>query len=242
MTPPLAPTKLERAGRPAGALSPPRRWRASSSCCPPRRRTAARRSASGRAGRPGAIPRPSQMLNTGAGKQLYRSMAARSPAVMPATSSACRAAMTDGRAGRQVGPLHQRALAQVGVAGQEHPAVLGHAQPRAAAATDMSSTAAPWLTFSRATMYRVYGSAIGRFWRGRGDQLGGVALDRRGGVRVGRRHPGERREQGAHGGGVLVPALLEPGAAGVVDQRVLGRARRRARARQVCRDQMPRSP
>ena len=27
----------------------------------------------------------------------------------------------------------------------------------------MSSTAAPWLTFSLATMYRVYGSAIGRF-------------------------------------------------------------------------------
>src|SRR5205807_89143 len=34
---------------------------------------------------------------------------------------------------------------------------------RRAAATDMSSTAAPWLTFSRATMYRVYGSAMGRF-------------------------------------------------------------------------------
>ena len=34
---------------------------------------------------------------------------------------------------------------------------------RRAAATEVSSTAAPWLTFSRATMYRVYGSAMGRF-------------------------------------------------------------------------------
>ena len=48
------------------------------------------------------------------------------------------------------------------MAAQEYPPVLGNAQaPRAV--TEVSSTAAPWLTFSLATMYRVYGSAMGRF-------------------------------------------------------------------------------
>jgi hypothetical protein len=33
-----------------------------------------------------------------------------------------------GRPGRQVSPFHQRALAEVGMAVQEHPALLGHAE------------------------------------------------------------------------------------------------------------------
>ena len=40
---------------------------------------------------------------------------------------------------------------------------LGGTPSRSAAAADISSTAAPWLTFSLATMYRVYGSAMSRF-------------------------------------------------------------------------------
>jgi hypothetical protein len=50
---------------------------------------------------------------------------------------------------------------------------------------------------------------------GRGDQLGRGADDRGGGVRVCGRDLGERREQRAHGRGILLAGLLEPGPAPV---------------------------
>ena len=91
------------------------------------------------------------MLNTGAGKQLYRSIVARSSAPMPAMVEGMPDGHDRGRARGQVGAVQQVPFAQVGVAVQEHPAVRG-TPSRRAAATDISSTAAPWLTFSRATM------------------------------------------------------------------------------------------
>ena len=67
-------------------------------------------------------------------------------------------------------------------------------------AMDISSTAAPWLTFSLATMYRVYGSAIGPVRLGRRDEFRGAALDRRRGVRVGCGDQGKRANSAVLGG------------------------------------------
>ena len=105
---------------------------------------------------------------------------------------------------RQVGPLHQRALAQVGVAVQEHPAVFGHAQPlrRRHRHQQHGGALVDLLPGDDVTGVGVGDRAVRR---GRGDQFRRAALDRGGRVRVGRRHPGERLEQRAHGGGVLRP-------------------------------------
>ena len=92
------------------------------------------------------------MLNTGAGKQLYRSIVARSSGADAGQVERMPDRQHRGRAGRQVGPVQQVPLAQVGVAVQEHPPVRRERRAAGAAATDISSTAAPWLTFSRATM------------------------------------------------------------------------------------------
>ena len=54
---------------------------------------------------------------------------------------------------------------QVGAAVQEYTPVPG-TPSRRAAATGISSTAAPWFTFPRATTYRVYASAMGRLASG----------------------------------------------------------------------------
>ncbi len=102
------------------------------------------------------------MLNTGAGKHEYRSMVARSRAVMPATSRACLAASTAaGLADRSARSISARSRRSAWPCRNTQRSA--GTPRRRAAATDMSSTAAPWLTFSRATMYRVYGSAMGRF-------------------------------------------------------------------------------
>ena len=91
------------------------------------------------------------MLNTGAGKQEYRSKVARSSALMPATSRACRAAMTAAglldRSARSISARSRRS-AWPGRNTQRSSGM----PSRSASATDVSSTAAPWLTFSLATM------------------------------------------------------------------------------------------
>ena len=129
-----------------------------------------------------------------------------------------------GRARGQVGAVEQVPFAQVGVAVQEHPPVGGDAQ-----------------TARRGHRHQQHGGALvdllprhdvagvrvgdGPVRLGGRDQLVRAALDRRGGVRAGRRDPGERGEQRAHGGRVLLAALPEAAAPRVVDQRVLaGRA------------------
>jgi len=129
-----------------------------------------------------------------------------------------------GRARRQVGALHQGALAQVGMAVQEHPPVFCHAETvRRGHRHEQHSGALVHLL----PRHDVPGVRVGDrpVRRGRVDQFSGAALDRRRGVRVGRGDLRERREQRPHRGGVVRAVQLHPCAAGVVDERVLaGRA------------------
>ena len=173
------------------------------------------------------------MLNTGAGKQLYRSIVARSAAPTPARSRACWTAMTEAGPAEQVGAVHQVPLAQVGVAVQEHPPVPGNAEaPRRGDRHQQHGGALVDLLPG----HDVPGVRIGDgpVRLGRGDQFGRAALDRRRGVRVGGRDLGERREQRAHRGRVLLAGLPEAGPPGIVDQRVLA-----GRAGQPVRGLMP---
>ena len=89
-------------------------------------------------------------------------MAASSARPIPATSSACRTASTAaGLADRSARSSRSRSRRSAWPCRNTQRSA--GTPSRRAAATDISSTAAPWLTFSLATMYRVYGSAIGRF-------------------------------------------------------------------------------
>ena len=126
------------------------------------------------------------------------------------------------RAGRQVGAVRQVPFAQVRVAVQEHPTVCGNAQAPGRGDRGQQHGGA---LVDLLPGHDVPGIGVGDgpVRLGRGDQFGRAALYRRRGVRVGRGDLGERREQRAHRGRVLLAGLLEAGPPGVVDQRVLAR-------------------
>ena len=126
------------------------------------------------------------------------------------------------RAGRQVGAIHQVPFAQVRVAVQEHPPVWGNAQApgRGHRGQQHGGALVDLLPGHDVPGVRV---GDGPVCLGPRDQFFRAALDRRRGVRVGRCDLGERREQRAHRGRVLLAGLLEAGPPGVVDQRVLAR-------------------
>ena len=112
---------------------------------------------------------------------------------------------------------------QIGVTEQEHPALFGDAEP--AGSCDRHEND------SSSLIHLVAGDD--QTWVGLGDhpvrfvqrdQLGGGAFDRRSGERIVGRDSSERSEQRAHLGRVFLPAQLEPGATGIVEQRVLAGA------------------
>ncbi|MCO5546628.1 hypothetical protein L7F22_000059 [Adiantum nelumboides] len=206
-------------GRPAG-VARPRRPRASSSRSPARRRTAAHGD-----GEPARVVggQPEGAGDRGhrdreAGVQVDRGEVVHAG---PGQLQGVPDGGLGGRVGAQVGAVEHGLLGEVGVAVQEHPPL--RVDPQVVSGADRGEddrgALVDLVARDEEPRVRVGDHPVAVVGR---DELVGRSDLRRGGVRVPGGDPGERREQLAHPVGVGVPAEAEPGAAGVLAQRVVG--------------------